>query len=136
MTKETEYRHRHIEFRFWNKDENKMHYHNPLLSSMQMMTIDGAYRYVNGKLQNEVPMQYSGIRDINGKKIFENDIVKHRDWWQGDNHYPANTGTIMFDNGWIISNGNDTGPDIWQGSVDWLRLEVIGNVYENQMPKV
>lgn len=77
-----------IEFRFWDTDEQTMIYYNPVLSSVQAMCYGGGHVYKNGKLQNWIPMQYVGLKDRSGKKMYEGDIVTEgvvdEILWDGD----------------------------------------------------
>ena len=73
-------------------------------------------------------MQYTGLKDKNGKKIFEGDIVQRKDWHtdengscrlSDDNSYMKKS-VIEFDLGKVFQ-GYNTGDS----------YEIIGNIYEN-----
>lgn len=118
---------REIKFRAWHKVKNIMVYDNE----------DDTYGYWDGCRNSNVGMintilnsqyykeykfmQYTGLRDKNGKAIWEGDIVE----------YENMTGKIMFFNGsFILSDLEET--EEWELGVINAEIEVIGNIYENR----
>lgn len=133
---------REIKFRVWNVQFSKMSEtfdledfgedqdseHGPCEFSLRTFTIPE---------KKNILMQYTGLKDKNGKEIYEGDIVKRADF---------SDGVIVWHNdlnGYILggyrkkSNERDVDLKTFQTKdIEVLRFfgeedEVIGNVYEN-----
>lgn len=117
-------------FRAWLKEEYRM------TDVREMSFIDGEvylisdvtdfYAYEEFKL-----MQSTGLRDKNGKEIFESDIVKYK---SGCNTY---TEEVAYDKDFAGFGVRYANTDIiftfWglAEDIDLVSLEVVGNIYEN-----
>lgn len=114
---------REIKFRFW--DFKEMIYWDKINK-------EHCYYYL-ANLRNErsyiIPMQYTGLLDMNGKEIYEGDILGK----YGQDHpcgeyisfveWKSDKGEWYLNKTWISGQRN-----LWR----WCcRMEVIGNIYEN-----
>jgi uncharacterized phage protein (TIGR01671 family) len=98
------------------------------------MTWDGRI-YIRGKLQNVDLMQWTGLVDISGRDIYIGDLVQYNNncLYDGINFVVKEKSTL----GFYIENATDElvdGPTVLKDgklSTRYLRLEVIGNIFEN-----
>jgi uncharacterized phage protein (TIGR01671 family) len=110
---------RNLKFRFWDKTNKRMNKRFAIDSWGDLIDRGKGFKYIHGnKAKNIIVMQSTGLKDKNGKDIFEGDVVE------------CSTGRLHevawddFRPGWGLS-GIDYEYE-WTGTE-----EVIGNVYEN-----
>jgi uncharacterized phage protein (TIGR01671 family) len=117
---------REIKFRAWDKEHRCMIENVGIQTEKyaDKITISSSGIFVGNKCNSMVLMQFTGLRDKNGREIYEGDIVAG--WFNnqkivGQVFYGSNAAFFIQRKGLLgISLIN---ADIW--------LEVIGNIYEN-----
>lgn len=107
---------RSIKFRAWDK-ENKEWYNSAWMRDGIFDPTDSS----NGFLDSHILLQFTGLKDKNGKEIYEGDLMKI----EGDFITIEWMGTI-YGQGFVMHHkerGNRSG--------EWGKGEIIGNIYEN-----
>lgn len=128
-----------IKFRAWDKNTSTMFEHEELLRC-------GHYDLIlNSEIDYDL-MQFTGLRDRNGKEIYEGDIVKmHSEFYnqfgdEGNNLDRDYIGEVVFipSKGACIKNikwychlSDTYGTDKRYKQITARRSDVIGNVHEN-----
>ena len=100
---------REIKFQVWNKKRKVMYF-------------EELGRDPDGTL---IRRQYTGLKDKNGKDIYEGDIVQDQEGKHSVEWCEQEMGFRLFN---VFFYKNDPGfPNV----ILWIDLEVIGNIYEN-----
>jgi uncharacterized phage protein (TIGR01671 family) len=105
---------REIKFRAWDGD---MMQHNIALDS------HGWFSQQTGEGGDKV-MQYTGLKDKNGKEIYEGDIVR-------TNHSFVEVGEVKFQLGQFIMKNHSLANSLPRLIENKWTLEILGNIYEN-----
>lgn len=119
-------------FRAWLKEEKKM------IDADEIHWFDGQLDFIGDgitfkcKSDDLVLMQSTGLKDKNGKEIFEGDVVQYQ-----NTKVPSadSKGIIRYFDNWamfgIDIEHNEPRALFFNGLADHISLEVVGNIYEN-----
>jgi len=127
---------REIKFRAWDKK-------NKCWCSLEPFNIIGEYtifnclnQYIEMDFINRINdieiVQFTGLKDKNGKEIYEGDIVH-----DNQDYSPETIGIVRYDKGEFYLDGRDNSDNNYWILKERLfmvynMIEVIGNIYENQ----
>ena len=141
---------RTIKFRAWHKKQKRM-----MFPRVLMWTRSGELQRITDEDRNHQDksvemMQYTGLKDKNGKEIYEGDIVRIKDdgWWTFDEYVDAivdytppefifkdidfedeiESETCPVSNFMHLGDGTSRKYDKNKHE----RFEIIGNIYENK----
>ena len=122
---------REIKFRAWDKIENKMLYWH---TNMEAVKDANPYDAGDEWTESCILLQYIGLKDKNGKEIYEGDILEydgekcpHCKKLIYDNHELYTITWNIKDASFVCENeDNFMSPCIWH-----IDMIIIGNIYEN-----
>lgn len=124
---------REIKFRVWNGFKMESNVMAGFLGAFYVQGIDekdsACMSPFNTKYHSETPlMQFTGLKDKNGKDIYEGDIIRQ---WGEVLEVFYNEHTASFD---VLFEGGDC-DNLYTQDFEEHTPEVIGNIYENKTEK-
>ena len=115
---------REFKFRAWNKIKEEMMCLGQA-HKKNLIGIDFQSYYIRSEYSDIILMQYSGLKDINNKEIYEGDLCRGIDDGGIVGPYKDQIIEIIFYKGAFRD-------DYFRGNIsDYKHLEVLGNRYEN-----
>lgn len=127
---------REIKFRAWDRNRETMLYHSDKIrmgiwfdGEINIATPSFQFNdyFINSEKNNFELTQYTGLKDKNGKEIYENDILSYSTKVKKNGKVQFNSNRGQFEVFWKFG-------DICGFDKHWTEneLEVVGNIYENQ----
>ena len=117
-----------MKYRLWCKNKNEWEKDSwVILPNGNLMWVE--YRNLVGGvyMKNHVLVRSTGFKDIEGKEIYEGDIIRY--WDNFDERYKL--AIIKFDKGSFIITNDRINWNIGLTNKD-DKIKIVGNIYENK----
>ena len=117
-----------MKYRLWCKDKNEWEKDSwVILPNGNLMWVEYGNLVGGVYMKNHVLVKSTGFKDIEGKEIYEGDIIRY--WDNFDERYKL--AIIKFDKGGFIITNNRINWDIGLTNKD-DKIKIVGNIYENK----
>ena len=130
---------REIKFRAWDDEKKEMGEVTSLNFYNEYMWVDETPMTGNRlPLEGTPLMQYTGLKDKNGKEIYEGDLLKYLAQYPHgfQEKYPWKKsgrvcGPVVSEDGWLYADRKYKGEEMLLFKDSANEYEIIGNIYEN-----
>lgn len=119
---------REIKFRAWDKKRKEMIVIEEIHFKYNSIVYDEGI--ITSPMENFEMMQFIGLKDKNGKEIYEGDVVKYHNPRVQEKPKEF-VGKVFWVDEWAQFSLGGEGGFIDFERAGWLILEVIGNIHEN-----
>lgn len=127
---------REIKFRTWTGQQMDYNIMAGFLGAFYVQGIDEYDRASMSQFNTKYPenchvMQFTGIKDISGKEIYEGDILSFCIDTKSGLYQGKGKMEVVFSDAWHSWGLTDNAAFFQFGICDITNIEVIGNIYEN-----
>ena len=117
-----------MKYRLWCKDKNEWEKDDwVILPNGNLMWVEYGNLVGGVYMKNHILVKSTGFKDIEGKEIYEGDIIRY--WDNFDERYKL--AIIKFDKGSFIMTNDRINWDIGLINKD-DKIKIVGNIYENK----
>jgi len=118
---------RKIKFRAWDKQYKK--WIKPSILSIRLDGVATSLKWEDANSPDQIIlMQFTGLHDKSGREIWEGDIIRVSEGYEGDKWVDSWIGKIVFTCGSFMVKNEENNK--W-ADIDDSDVEIIGNIYEN-----
>ena len=117
-----------MKYRLWCKDKNEWEKDSwVILPNGNLMWVEYGNLVGGVYMKNHILVKSTGVKDIEGKEIYEGDIIRY--WDNFDERYKL--AIIKFDKGSFIMTNDRINWNIGVTNKD-DKIKIVGNIYENK----
>jgi uncharacterized phage protein (TIGR01671 family) len=121
---------REIRFRAWDPIKKKMHYAEGDKFVIQFGGKIGRFNGIHYNTEEWELMQFTGIKDRNGKNIYESDIIRVDDNYDKFGFAAAAKCEVIFDKGKFMMYDKESGGKWYFEDNETNYIEVIGTIHK------
>ena len=122
---------RDIKFRVWDNNLKVLYTPEMDKEEKNLWRISANGGDFTHSYDDGILMQYTGLKDKNGKEIYEGDLIHVEEYYSGDIRIKAYNGVVEFDDGAFCINSIHANEELNEATIYNYQIEIIGNIYKN-----